>query len=162
VAPVLGRLGTRGTPVLRRVTPVADQLGTFAVTLDPLSRTLDHETNPLLRLMEGWARTTQIRDNAGHLFRTEVTVNQELLEQLLTTTAAKKPGAGDKTTPNPLDPAPAPGSKPFPLAAREGAKATPPPAATVGPPAGAPATTPAPATPKADDLRSLLDYLLGG
>ncbi|MEV4418403.1 MlaD family protein [Patulibacter sp. NPDC049589] len=166
-APTLGRLGRGATPVLKRLTPVASELERFSVTMKPLSRTLDHETNPLLRLIEGWGRTVQLSDAAGHVFRTDITVNQELLEHLLTRKFAKGPAASNQTTPTVLAPAPAPQSAPFPFAPRDndaknggtGIFPTP----LLEAPAPAP-TVPAPAEPKpstkADDTRQLLDYLL--
>jgi len=83
VSPNLSRLAREASPTIRRLQPLSDDLVTFSRALDPVTRILDVQTNPLLRVMEGWARTIQIRDGLGHLFRTEVTVDEELLTTLL-------------------------------------------------------------------------------
>jgi phospholipid/cholesterol/gamma-HCH transport system substrate-binding protein len=140
VSPDLTRLGRRGTPVIQRLRLPARELQRFSTVADPLARTLDRQTNPILRVMEGWTRTIQARDNAGHVFRTEAVVDEELASHLLSRIAQN----GEQPD-RPQDSGPAPGTEGTELKKRD--KAAPTTTAESAP--SAPATPGAPVvTPK--------------
>ena len=105
VSPDLSRLGRKGTPVVSRLRLPARELQRFSTVFDPLSRTLDTQTNPLLRMMEGWTRTIQTRDNAGHVFRTEAVVEKGLLNLL-----SSKIAHNGEPVDRPQDTGPSPGA----------------------------------------------------
>jgi virulence factor Mce-like protein len=157
-SPTLDRLGRRGAPIVARLEPTARELSRFSTIFNPFSKTLDNQTNPLLTVMEGWARTIQTRDNAGHLFRTEAIPDEEvvtgLLGRLLTHDQQNRPQSSGPAAIANGDPLPGtPDRSKPPVAA---------------PKVGTPTTTPqAPATPgqdpgkgSADGVADLLDYLL--
>lgn len=155
-SPTLERLGRRGAPIVARLEPTARELSRFSTVFDPFSTTLDNQLNPLLTVMEGWARTIQTRDGAGHLFRTEAVPDPELvtalLGRLVSRDQANRPQA---TGPSPIangDPLPGTPERSKPPAAPDPSTATPP--ATPNPPGEA--------TDKgsADGVSDLLDYLL--
>ncbi len=145
VSPALSRLGTKGTPVVSRLGLPARELQRFSTVFDPLSRTLDTQTNPLLRMMEGWTRTIQTRDNAGHVFRTEAVLNKEFLT-LLTSKIAQNGQPIDR----PQDTGPSPGADGTELKrrAKERATTSAAPAASPTTTAAAPAATAEPEKPK--------------
>jgi phospholipid/cholesterol/gamma-HCH transport system substrate-binding protein len=105
VSPDLSRLGRKGTPVVGRLRLPARELERFSTVFDPLSRVLDAQVKPLLRMMEGWTRTIQVRDNAGHVFRTEAVVDEELLSHI----PSRLANAGQQAD-RPQDPGPAAGA----------------------------------------------------
>jgi len=82
VAPALQHLGTGATPFIERLKPTAAKLTTFAHALDPVTGTIDVGAVNLLRFVEGWARTVQERDAAGHVFRVQVTFSPDLISHL--------------------------------------------------------------------------------
>jgi phospholipid/cholesterol/gamma-HCH transport system substrate-binding protein len=82
VSPTLTTLGTRGTPVVKRLRPLTAQLATFSSALQPVGTTLDKGIGDVLGLMEGWARSTQGRDTAGHVFRFGLTVSPATFSSL--------------------------------------------------------------------------------
>jgi phospholipid/cholesterol/gamma-HCH transport system substrate-binding protein len=94
VSPTLQSLGTGGTPVVRRLRPLTGELATFASAFDPVTRTLDQGAADILGVLEGWARSTQARDAASHVFRFGVTVGPDTfsaLAPLLGAASAAKP-----------------------------------------------------------------------
>jgi phospholipid/cholesterol/gamma-HCH transport system substrate-binding protein len=116
-SPTLTTLGIRGTPVVRRLRPLTSQLGTFASALQPVGTTLDRGIGDVLGLMEGWARSTQGRDTAGHVFRFGLTVSPATFSSLATllspaTKKASRPAAVKQVLSTVLNaltkPAPAP------------------------------------------------------
>jgi phospholipid/cholesterol/gamma-HCH transport system substrate-binding protein len=82
VVPSLRRLAGEGTPVVERLGPAAEQLAAFAGSADAATDTVDQGTGDLLGMMEGWARATQNRDGAGHVFRLGTTLSPALLTAL--------------------------------------------------------------------------------
>jgi virulence factor Mce-like protein len=114
VAPTLRRLGRRGTPVVRRLRPLAGELDTFASAFDPVTQTLDTGIGDLLGVLEGWARATQAKDAASHVFRFGATVGPGTLLSLLTAmqeeptqrhpTDGRSPKAAPPTLPQRLAP----------------------------------------------------------
>lgn len=149
VSPALSRLGRKGTPVVSRLGLPARELQRFSDVFGPLSRTLDSQTNPLLRMMEGWARTVQVRDNAGHVFRLDIVPNQELLTSL-----ASKIANGGAQADRPQDPGPPKGADGTELRRKRptasASPTTPSPAAPATPaaPSSAPAAAPKPEKPQ--------------
>jgi hypothetical protein len=83
VAPELTRLGQHAAPVLARVQPTTLRLSAFAHELNPVSTSLAQNIGPLLGVIEGWARTIQMRDGPGHVFRTHITLDSQLLTSAL-------------------------------------------------------------------------------
>jgi len=69
VAPSLTRLARGATPVLRRAEPAVKTTADFAATLEPVSRLLRVSIDDSLGFLEGWARSIQVRDQLGHVFR---------------------------------------------------------------------------------------------
>jgi hypothetical protein len=59
---------------VRRLRPLTGELAVFASAFDPVTRTLDQGAADVLGVLEGWARSTQARDAASHVFRFGVTV----------------------------------------------------------------------------------------
>lgn len=153
-SPDLSRLGRQGTPVVTRLRLPARELQRFSTVFDPLSRTLDSQTNPLLRMMEGWTRTIQTRDNAGHLFRTEAVVTPELLK-LLTSKLAQ----GGEQIDRPQDTGPSPGTDGTELKTKPpslGTTTDTTPTTTAAPPA----TTTSPAAAEPEQPRGLIPTVL--
>ncbi|MEA2168464.1 MAG: phospholipid/cholesterol/gamma-HCH transport system substrate-binding protein [Solirubrobacteraceae bacterium] len=115
VAPDLGRLGRRAAPVVRRLAPLAANMRTFATHLEPVTRLLDDGIADTLGVMQGWARSIQNRDAAGHVFRVSVELGGDVLNTLngivdgrartRTSTPAKAPR--HHSGPAPASPAPA-------------------------------------------------------
>jgi ABC-type transporter Mla subunit MlaD len=83
VAPSLTRLGNGASPFVRRLEPTAAKLNTFAYALAPVSSTFDRGIVDVLRTLEGWARSIQVRDGASHIFRAELVFSPQLLTTLL-------------------------------------------------------------------------------
>jgi virulence factor Mce-like protein len=93
VAPTLRTLGLNASPVVRRLQPLTGELATFSSALDPVTTTLDHGIGDILGVLEGWARATQARDAASHVFRFGVTIGPgtfDSLSPLLTPAQAHK------------------------------------------------------------------------
>ena len=82
VSPSLQRLGTKGSPVVAKLAPLATELASFATSFDPVTKTLDSGAADALGVLEGWARSTQSRDNASHIFRFGLTVSPETFTDL--------------------------------------------------------------------------------
>jgi phospholipid/cholesterol/gamma-HCH transport system substrate-binding protein len=82
VAPALTRLGTGATPFILRLEPTAARLEAFANAFDPVSSTLDTGIVNVLRTIEGWARSIQLRDGASHMFRNELVLSPQLVTTL--------------------------------------------------------------------------------
>ena len=154
VSPDLSKLGKGATPVVGRLRLPARELERFSTVFDPLSRTLDTQTNPLLRMMEGWTRTIQARDNAGHIFRTEAVVNEELLTLV---TSKIEHGGRDENLPQ--DPGPSPGAEGTELKKKQQAPAAATPQAAAPAPAASTAQAPA-AAPEAKKPEGLVPGLL--
>ncbi|HET9073639.1 MAG TPA: MlaD family protein [Solirubrobacteraceae bacterium] len=88
VAPALDRLAADGTPIVSRVVPVARELTAYSARgFAPLLSLLDGQGGAanLFGEMEGWARSTQGYDAAGHVFRFGATFDPQSFAQLLAT-----------------------------------------------------------------------------
>jgi len=86
VAPQLQRLADEGTPVVRNLEPLTSDLTAYSSrALGPLSEMLADKGGAanLFGLMEGWARSTQGYDAAGHVFRFGATVGSDTFGDLL-------------------------------------------------------------------------------
>lgn len=85
VAPDLQQLGTRATPIVRELQPLATELSTYTQkAFGPFTALLDSSAGPdLLGTMEGWARSTQGRDASSHIFRFGATGGSDTLALLL-------------------------------------------------------------------------------
>lgn len=79
VTPQLERLGRLGAPPVRRLAPMAGELATYGTAADPFSDTFNRAAPDLLGVMEGWARATQPKDAAGHVFRFGLSTSLKLL-----------------------------------------------------------------------------------
>lgn len=156
-SPTLEGLGRRGAPIVARLEPTARELARFSSVFNPFSKVLDNQINPLLTTMEAWTRTIQTRDGAGHLFRTEIVPDEELVTALLGRLGTRGQGNRPQTS-GPADIAngePLPGTP---------AKSKPP---ETAPGAPAPQTPDAPNSAgsgsdkgSANGVADLLDYLL--
>jgi hypothetical protein len=62
--------------------PMGGELASFAAAFNPASAVLQKGFPDLLGLMEGWARTIQNRDAAGHVFRVGATLDNDLINTL--------------------------------------------------------------------------------
>jgi virulence factor Mce-like protein len=82
VAPTLGALGRLGAPVVQALGPLTRTLGTFATAFDPVTKTFDTGAPDVLGVLEGWARATQARDAASHVFRFGLTVSADTFSSL--------------------------------------------------------------------------------
>jgi hypothetical protein len=99
---------------VRRLRPLAGELDTFASAFDPVTQTLDTGIGDLLGVLEGWARATQAKDAASHVFRFGATVGPGTLLSLLTAmqeeptqrhpTDGRSPKAAPPTLPQRLAP----------------------------------------------------------
>jgi virulence factor Mce-like protein len=96
VAPTLRRLGEQGTPVVTKLHSVTNELGTFSAALDPVTTTLDHGIGDILGVLEGWARATQTRDAASHVFRFGLTVGAQTFDSLLPLLQTATAASGSK------------------------------------------------------------------
>lgn len=111
VAPDLVRLGTRATPVVRELRPVARTLSTYTRRgLGPFTDLLDQGTADIFGLMEGWARSTQGRDAASHIFRFGATSGSDALAGVLEPAPQKRERPRRRSS----RPAPAPAPAPAP------------------------------------------------
>lgn len=93
VAPLLTRLGDRATPVARRALPVLEDLSDIAGRMEPVTEGLDRSVDDALAVLEGWARSIQDRDGAGHFFRGFATISPDVMrnavDRLLPAPAAR-------------------------------------------------------------------------
>lgn len=120
VAPLLTRLATDATPVLRRAAPTAQALAEVSDALTGVSRTLDGSSDNILAILENWSRAIQFRDALGHVFRGEASFSADLLQSAISrlapparTRARRAPKADAAPRPErPADPRPAPPRKP--------------------------------------------------
>jgi virulence factor Mce-like protein len=94
LGPPLGRLGREGAPVVRRLRPLSRDLVTYAGAANPFTDTLDRVSSDLFGVMEGWARSTQPRDAASHVFRFGLSTDNDTFA-LLFGPPAYNPGARD-------------------------------------------------------------------
>jgi phospholipid/cholesterol/gamma-HCH transport system substrate-binding protein len=115
VSSTLRTLGRRGAPVVKDLRPMTRELATFSAASDPVTKTLDTGAADILGVLEGWARATQGRDGASHIFRFGLTVGPGAIANLFPAFAtsqragrpAKRP-AGSSTPKSPARSAPAP------------------------------------------------------
>jgi phospholipid/cholesterol/gamma-HCH transport system substrate-binding protein len=91
VTPTLQRLGRRGTPVVRRLRPLTGELDRFAAEFDPVTQTLDKGIGDVLGVLEGWARSTQARDTASHVFRFGATAGPQTFSSLAAALPKSRP-----------------------------------------------------------------------
>jgi signal transduction histidine kinase len=82
VAPALDRLGRRAAPVVSHLRTPATELSGFAQDLDPVTSLLAVAIPDLLGSIEGWARTIQTRDAAGHAYKLDLTLGDDVLQAL--------------------------------------------------------------------------------
>jgi phospholipid/cholesterol/gamma-HCH transport system substrate-binding protein len=146
VAPSLTKLGLKATPVIVRLQPLAADLTSFAKPFNGFMRVLQAALPDTLGWIEGWARSTQPADGAGHLFRNDSGFNLDALTALV---------GSLKSNRSPRAPRPSPAGTPeHRLTAPPTAGATQPrsPAAPNGSP---------PTTMPTSTLNGLLGYLLG-
>jgi phospholipid/cholesterol/gamma-HCH transport system substrate-binding protein len=79
-APLLTELAEVTRPFARRLRPAAGQLRRFSRSLAPVTSMLDRGgMSDTLGVLEGWARAIQVRDGLGHLFRSEVVIDDDLV-----------------------------------------------------------------------------------
>lgn len=101
-APMLSRLASGATPVVRRATPTVARLSTFATELVPASTALEGSTDNLIATIDNWSRAVQLRDGLSHIFRGEPAATPQtglaLLYGVLQPTPKK---AADKATRKP-------------------------------------------------------------
>lgn len=159
VAPTLRRLGRQSLPTLRRLRPAADRLATFSGDLRPFMHSADTGKGlfEFLDFMAGWASTTKSGDGLGHVFRLGATIDQQIIESAarrysagLTQPTSSRPNRREKRRPSALAPltnAPGPGRK-LELPKVRAPKVVPPAVGKV-------------LDDAQDDVRSLLNYLLG-
>jgi virulence factor Mce-like protein len=115
-APALTRLGMRATPVVRRARPTVAALSTLVRTAPPLTRALDTGVDDLFGFVQGWARATQARDGAGHVFHGHISWGPEVLRTAVRRILDQQPASGrrrggaprplPRTPPAPATPAP--------------------------------------------------------
>ncbi len=154
VSPTLQSLGTRGTPVVRRLQPLTSELATFSSAFGPVTQTLDQGAADILGVLEGWARSTQARDSGSHVFRFGLTVGADTfssLAPLLRSTAATRRSRGA---------APATATTTTSTATPRAATGTTSSAAPGAAPANTGAAAPGPAPFSAGTLQNLVNYLL--
>ena len=106
VSPTLQKLGRRGAPVVKDLRPLTRELSTFSAASDPVTKVLDTGAADILGVLEGWARATQGRDSASHIFRFGLTVSPAAIANLFPTFAppgaqASKPRAAPRPSPGP-------------------------------------------------------------
>jgi virulence factor Mce-like protein len=89
VAPKLREFGRSGAPLVRRLRPLTGELARFATAFDPVDQTLDTGVGDILGVLEGWARSTQARDTASHVFRFGVTLGPGTITALGSLMAAQ-------------------------------------------------------------------------
>ncbi len=77
-SPALSRLGGQGSPIVRRLKPLATELLSYSRDSGPALKVFDDATPGVFGLMEGWARSTQPIDGGGHLFRFGETAGTDL------------------------------------------------------------------------------------
>jgi phospholipid/cholesterol/gamma-HCH transport system substrate-binding protein len=95
VSGTLGTLGRRGAPVVRDLRPLSNELATFSTASDPVTKTLDTGAADILGVLEGWARATQGRDAASHIFRFGLTISPAAIANLFPAFATK-PGQSEQ------------------------------------------------------------------
>jgi phospholipid/cholesterol/gamma-HCH transport system substrate-binding protein len=105
-APGLTSLAGGVTPVLRAAAPTLDALRTTSADLVPVSHALSLSVDNIVAVAANWAHAIQLRDGLSHVFRAEVTVTpatvQELVNRLLTTSAAVPPVTRRPAGPRPM------------------------------------------------------------
>jgi ABC-type transporter Mla subunit MlaD len=106
VSPALTKLGADAAPIVRDLRPLSAELSTYTRSgLRPFGDLLHTAGADVLGTMEGWARSTQGRDAASHIFRFGATSGSDTLALLLqppparrkrprTTTRDRAPQAG--------------------------------------------------------------------
>ncbi|MEA2171879.1 MAG: phospholipid/cholesterol/gamma-HCH transport system substrate-binding protein [Solirubrobacteraceae bacterium] len=106
VSPLLVKLGTRATPTVQQLRPMARKLAAYTRGgLDGFTTLLQQVTPDLFGTMEGWARSTMGYDNASRIFRFGATSGTDtfaqILKQLPGQTATKREAPKAATTPAP-------------------------------------------------------------
>jgi phospholipid/cholesterol/gamma-HCH transport system substrate-binding protein len=99
VSPTLRTLGRQGAPVVRHLKPLAADLDSFAGAFEPVTETLDKGIADVLGVLEGWARSTQARDTASHVFRFGATVSPYTFSALAGLLATQPTARRDKSSP---------------------------------------------------------------
>jgi phospholipid/cholesterol/gamma-HCH transport system substrate-binding protein len=82
VSPTLDTLGRNGTPIVQHLQSLTGELVPFSRAFDPVTQTLDTGVADALGVLEGWARATQARDGASHVFRFGLTVSPDTFSSL--------------------------------------------------------------------------------
>jgi len=86
VSPALTRLGVRGTPVVRQLSPTLASLSKFLTTTPPLTSALNSSVDNILAVLEGWARAIQGRDGLGHIFHGRAVMTSSVMRSLVAAT----------------------------------------------------------------------------
>jgi phospholipid/cholesterol/gamma-HCH transport system substrate-binding protein len=151
VAPTLTHLADGATPVIRRAVPTLQTLAAFSSSLEPISTMLNLSANNIIGVAANWAHAIQGRDSLGHVFRAEVAVTpqtvEELVSRLLATQKHSSKGSAKPKLPV-LKPTP-PKQPKLPQLPKLPDKVTAPVQQLT-----------APVTKAVDGVKSLLDYLL--
>jgi len=107
LAPELQTLGRRATPVVRELRPMARVLSDYTRRgLDPFSDLLDKGAPDIFGVMEGWARSTQGRDAASHIFRFGASSGSDTVAGLLAPPAERRKRRPARPAPSRDIPAP--------------------------------------------------------
>lgn len=83
VSPALTRLADGATPVLRKAVPTLQTLASFSSALEPISAMLNRSADNIIGVASNWAHAIQGRDSLSHVFRAEVAVTPQTVEQLV-------------------------------------------------------------------------------
>jgi virulence factor Mce-like protein len=91
VSPSLTRLADGATPVVRNAVPTLQTLASFSDSLTPISAMLNKSAANIVGVASNWAHAIQGRDSLSHVFRAEVAVTPQTVEQLVDRLLAAKP-----------------------------------------------------------------------
>jgi len=83
VAPLLTRLGSRATPVVKRAATTASALSRYSASAQPASQTLDGSIDNLTQILDEWRRALPYRDTLSHIFRAESVVTTQTVQALI-------------------------------------------------------------------------------
>jgi hypothetical protein len=86
---------------VQRLRPLAGELDNFGKAFDPVTHTLDTGVGDILGVLEGWARSTQARDTASHVFRFGITVGPSSFASLARLFKGRKASRRDNAAPAP-------------------------------------------------------------
>lgn len=154
VAPALRRLGTRGTPQVRRLTQTLRRTSAFAAALRPVVESVGRGGvfAGLLNVMQNWTRSINQQDANGHYFRLRLVISPTAVNSLVSALTPARPqrGGGERHG----------GAKAAKALADAAKKALSPPGRPAAP--DAPAARPNPLAPVTGAVKKALDTLLPG